>query len=122
MKIARFEDIACWKDARNIVKHIYKLCNMSSFKKDFSLADQTKRSAISIMANIAEGFTRKSNREFIQYLFIAKSSAAELQSHLYIALDQKYLSTQEFQQLYTELDLVQRKISSFIKYLRTTLK
>ena len=74
------------------------------------------------MANIAEGFSRKGNKEFIQFLFIAKSSAAELQSHLYIAVDQGYLEKDQFDELYKELDKVQRKISNFIKYLASTLK
>ena len=74
------------------------------------------------MANIAEGFSRRGNKEFLQFLFIAKSSAAELQSHLYVALDQGYLSKSEFDELYEESDKVQRQISNFIKYLNSTLK
>jgi four helix bundle protein len=72
------------------------------------------------MANIAEVFSRKGNREFVQFLFMAKASAAELQSHLYVALDQKYVGENEFKGLYEELDKVQRKISNLIKYLRST--
>ena len=74
------------------------------------------------MANIAEGFSRRGNREFIQFLFIAKASAAELQSHFYIALDQGYISKSQFEELYGAIDKVQRQISNFIKYLNSTLK
>lgn len=122
MKITRFEDLECWQDAREIVNRVYRVCSVHAFKKDYSLIDQIKRSTISIMANIAEGFSRKGNKEFIQFLFISKSSAAELQSHLYIALDQGYIEKEKFQELYNEADKVQRKISNFIKYLNSTLK
>lgn len=122
MKITRFEDLECWKEARVIVSRVYRVCNVSGLKKDYSLTDQVKRAAISIMANIAEGFSRRGNKEFIQFLFIAKSSAAELQSHLYIALDQNYLDKSQFDELYSALDKVQRMISNFIKYLSSTLK
>ena len=122
MKITRFEDLECWQDARDIVYRVYRVCSVHTFKKDYSLIDQIKRSAISIMANIAEGFSRKGNREFVQFLFISKASAAELQSHLYIALDQGYIEKQKFQELYDEVDKVQRKVSNFIKYLNSTLK
>ncbi|MDQ7786911.1 MAG: four helix bundle protein [Thermodesulfovibrionales bacterium] len=122
MKIERFEDIEAWKEARDIVNSVYGVCRVDGFKKDFSLIDQVKRAAISIMANIAEGFSRKGNKEFMQFLFIAKSSAAELQSHLYVALDQGYIQQEQFDTLYEDIDKVQRKISNFIKYLNTTLK
>lgn len=122
MKITRFEDLECWKEARNIVNIVYRVCRVNGFKRDYSLIDQAKRAAISIMANIAEGFSRKGNKEFIQFLFIAKSSASELQSHLYIALDQGYLDKAGFDELYEEIDKVQRMISNFIKYLNSTLK
>ncbi len=122
MKISRFEDIECWQEARKIVNRVYCVCNVEKFRRDYSLIDQIKRAAISIMANIAEGFSRKGNKEFIQFLFIAKSSAAELQSHLYIAVDQKYISEIEFKGLYEGLDKVQRQISNFIKYLNSTLQ
>jgi len=122
MRISRFEDLECWQDARKIVNRVYSVCSFDGFRRDFSLIDQIKRAAISIMANIAEGFSRKGNKEFIQFLFIAKSSAAELQSHLYVALDQRYLTESDFNGLYEDLDKVQRKISNFIKYLNSTLK
>ncbi len=120
MKITRFEDLECWQEARSIVNDVYRLCHTTGLKSDFTLIDQIKRAVISLMANIAEGFSRKGNREFAQFLFIAKASAAELQSHLYVALDQKYIDENAFKALYEELDKVQRKISNLIKYLRST--
>lgn len=122
MKLSRFEDLERWQEARRIVDRVYRVCSASGFRRDFSLVDQTKRAAISIMANIAEGFSRRGNKEFLQFLFIAKSSAAELQSHFYVALDQGYLTKSEFDELYEESDKVQRQISNFIKYLNSTLK
>jgi four helix bundle protein len=119
--ISRFEDLECWQEGRKIVNRVYRVCSVGSFKRDYSLMDQMKRAAISIMANIAEGFSRRGNKEFIQYLFIAKSSAAELQSHLYVVLDQEYISKSQFDELYEQADKVQRKISNFIKYLKSTL-
>ncbi len=122
MKITRFEDLECWQQARNIVNRVYSVCSVSGFKKEYGLTDQVKRAATSIMANIAEGFSRKGNKEFVQFLFIAKSSAAELQSHLYIAFDQEYISKSQFDELYGEVDKVSRQISNFIKYLNSFIK
>ncbi len=121
-KITRFEDLKCWQQARKIVNGVYGVCSANGFDGDYSLMDQTKRAAVSIMANISEGFSRKGNKEFIQFLFIAKSSAAELQSHLYIALDQGYIGRSQFNDLYEEADKVQRQISNFVKYLNSATK
>jgi len=121
MKINRIEELECWQEARAIVNSVYSVCRVNGFRKDHILINQAKRSAVSIMANIAEGFSRKGNKEFIQFLFIAKASATELQSHLYIALDQKYLKQEKFDELYGDLDKAQRKISNFIKYLNKTI-
>ncbi len=122
MKIEKFEDIEAWQEARNMVNRFYSVCKVIELKKDYSLADQIRRAAISIMANIAEGFSRKSKKEFIQFLYIAKSSAAELQSHLYVALDQGYLDKEKFDDLYGESEKIQRMLPNFIKYLNSTLK
>ena len=121
MKIKRVEELECWQEARAIVNSVYSVCRVNGFKKDHILNNQAKRSALSIMANIAEGFSRKGNKEFIQFLYIAKASATELQSHLYIALDQKYLNLEKFNELYRDLDKAQRKISNLIKYLNTRI-
>jgi four helix bundle protein len=85
MKITRFEDINAWQEARKLVKMVYSVINKSSkFRKDFRLVNQMQDAAVSAMSNIGEGFARRSNREFIQFLFISKSSAAEVQSQLYV--------------------------------------
>ncbi len=93
MKITRFEDIDAWKEARKLVKMVYSVIKRSKeFRKDFRLVNQVQDASVSSMSNIAEGFARKSNREFIQFLYISKSSAAEVQSEFYVALDQDYIT------------------------------
>ena len=122
MKLTRFEDLDCWQEARKLVNSVYGVCSVIESRKDFSLSDQMKRASVSVMANIAEGFSRRGNREFIQFLFVAKSSAAELQSHLYVASDQGYIDEGTFNGLYQDADKIQRQISNLIKYLSSTLK
>lgn len=122
MRITRFEDIEAWQEARKLVKLVYDAINASEkFRKDFRLVNQIQGAAVSSMSNIAEGFARKSNKEFIQYLFISKSSAAEVQSHLYVALDQKYITQETFEKVYAQADVVSKLDSGFIKYLNTQL-
>lgn len=87
--------------------------------KDFGLRDQMRRAAVSVMANIAEGFDGQSDAEFIQFLIYARRSASEVQSHLYVALDQRYLTGEEFDNLYDWAVQVKNLISGFIRYLRT---
>jgi four helix bundle protein len=117
-KIEKFEDIIAWQEARSLANKIYEVCRAIEQKKEYVLSDQIKRASISIMANIAEGFGRRTPKEFAQFLFTSKASASELQSHLYIALDQRCLCDQEFNELYNNLDYIQRLLSNFIKYLR----
>ena len=123
MKITRFEDIDAWQEARKLVKMVYGVINKSSkFRKDFRLVNQVQDAAVSAMSNIAEGFARRSNREFIQFLFISKSSAAEVQSELYVALDQEYINHDDFERIYKQAEVVSRMDSGFIKYLYSQLK
>ena len=123
MKIIRFEEIEAWQEARKLVKLVYDAINASEiFKKDFRLVGQIQGAAVSSMANISEGFARKSNKEFIQYLYISKSSAAEVQSHLYVALDQNYISEKAFKTIYVQAEKVSKMDSGFIKYLNSQLK
>ncbi len=118
MKIERFEDILAWQEARSLVNKIYdEVKNNKAFNTDFRFRDQLTSSAVSIMANIAEGFGRRSNKEFAQFLFVAKGSLAELQSHLYVAMDQKGLSKETFTDIYKQTEVVAKLISKFITYL-----
>lgn len=96
----RFEDIVAWQKARQMTNSIYELSSVEKFSRDFALRDQMRRAAISIMLNIAEGFARKPDKEFSQFLAIAHGSASEVQSALYIALDQNYIDQSEFDELY----------------------
>jgi four helix bundle protein len=118
MKISRFEDLECWKEARTLVRHVYGASGTAEFRKDYGLSGQIQRAAISVMANIAEGFVRRSNKEFIQFLFVAMSSAAEVQSHLYVASDLHYISETQFNEIYSQADKTARIISGLITYLK----
>lgn len=118
MKIERFEDIKAWQEARMLAKLIYDAVRFDKgFKNDYKFREQIQSATVSIMSNIAEGFSRRTTKEFIQFLFIAKGSAAEVQSQLYVALDQGYISRQKFEELYSKSDEVARLTSGFIRYL-----
>ena len=121
MKIKSFEDIEVWQKARIFAVEIYEICKSLEKEKEFSLANQLKRSAVSIMANIAEGFARKTSKEFIQFLFIAKGSAAELQSHLYLLFDLKMIEEHIFSKVKEDVIVIQKMLSNFIRYLKTTI-
>lgn len=116
-KIERFEDIQAWQKARDLNKDIYDITKNAYFLKDFSLRDQIRRASVSIMANIAEGFGRRSNKEFANFLNMAHGSAAEVQCHLYIALDQNYVAQREFEVLFIKAEDVSKMIQSFMNYL-----
>jgi len=118
--INRFEDIIGWQKARQLNTSVYAITAQGAFAKDFGLRDQIRRSSVSIMANIAEGFGRKSDKEFANFLNYAHGSAAETQSHLYVALDLKYLSQEQFDTLYRMLDETSRIVMGFSKHLRGT--
>ena len=117
MLVTRFEDLDVWKGARLLVKEIYQFTFDKSFNQDFALRDQVRRSAISIMANIAEGFERKSNKEFIQFLRYSVASAAETKSHLYVALDLSYITQDQFDKSRNQIDMLSKQLKSFIKHL-----
>ena len=119
MEIVHFEDIECWKEARKLVNMVYEAIRESkAFQNDYRLKDQSIGAATSVMGTIPEGFARRSNREFIQYLFISISSAAELQSHFYVALDQKYVGQEAFDRIYQQAEKVGKMDSNLITYLR----
>lgn len=113
-----FEDLPVWQKARELVKYIYRITKKEAISKDFSLVDQIRRSSTSVMNNIAEGFERGSNAEFIQFLYISKGSAGEARTQLYIALDQEYITQEEFRKGYELCIDVAGQLSGLIDYLK----
>jgi len=116
----RFEDIDAWQKARELTKAIYALSNDGQFARDFGLRDQIRRASVSIMSNIAEGFGRGGNKEFIQFLSTAKGSASEVQAQLYVALDAGYINQDQFQKLYSETEATARMIAGLLRYLQNS--
>jgi len=118
MNISKFEDLPIWQESRIIVNNIYRLIEGSAkLKRDFSLTDQLKRSAYSIMLNIAEGFERSSNKEFANFINISKGSAGEVRCILYILLDNKYIDKPKYEELLSDLENISIKLSNFRKFL-----
>jgi len=115
--IERFEDIKAWQAARDLVSAIYRVTAQGQFAKDFGLRDQVRRASVSVMSNIAEGFERSSDREFRRFLYIAKGSAGEVRSHLFVAVDLGYITAEEFSDLRTKSEEVAKSLSGFITYL-----
>jgi four helix bundle protein len=118
VEIKRFEDIEGWKKARELVSAIYAVSSKGSFAKDSELKDQIRRAAVSVMSSIAEGFERGGDKEFSQFLSLAKASCGEVRSQLYVALDQKYLSEEQFQSISEQTTHVSQLIAGFMRYLR----
>jgi four helix bundle protein len=116
--LKRFEDLSVWQKSREVTREIYNLTAYADFSRDYGLRDQIRRASISIMANIAEGFGRHSDREFANFLNIAHGSVAEVQSHLYVALDLGYLAHDEFSKMYESLNETSKMSYSLAKRLR----
>jgi four helix bundle protein len=117
--ITRFEDIEAWKTAIELSRYVYGVSSVGAFNKDFGLRDQARRAAISVMSNIAEGFENQTQAQFIRYLGLAKGSAGELRSQIYIALDLVYITQEDFNTLFELADKVIRQIARFISYLES---
>lgn len=117
--IERFEDIEAWKEARRLTQEIYRVTKEKVFARDIGLREQLQRASVSVMANIAEGFDCGSDREFVKFLGYSMRSTSELQSHLYVALDQEYLSRESFGRLYMRSIKVKNLIGGFVRYLRS---
>jgi four helix bundle protein len=117
-KIEQFEDIEAWKKAREFTRDIYQITGTNEFARDFGLRDQLRRAAISVMSNIAEGFERDGNKEFQQFLYLAKGSCGEIRAQLYIALDQGYIAHDDFVKLATKALEINRMLAGFITYLQ----
>ncbi|RTY89333.1 four helix bundle protein [Flavobacterium sp. GT3R68] len=121
-KFNSFEEINSWQKARLFNKRIYEITENQTFKKDFDLTRQIRRASISISSNIAEGFERSTDIEFVYFLYIAKASAGEVRSQLYLALDLNYISKLEFEELFEDVSNISKLISGFIKYLNDSQK
>lgn len=117
-KIERFEDVRAWQMARELTNLIYDATETGNFARDFRLKDQIQGACGSIMHNIAEGFDAGTDREFIPFLKYARRSASEVQSQLYLALDRKYISPEQFQDWYDRTTEIKKSINALIAYLR----
>ncbi len=114
----KFEDIESWKRARSLTKNIYQVTATGKFAHDFGLKDQMRRATVSILSNIAEGFERGGDKEFLQFLALAKGSCGEARAQLYAVLDQEYISVVQFETLIRPVTEVSQLISGLMKYLR----
>ena len=117
-KIERFEDLQSWQKARQLANAIYDLTSHPNFAKDVQLRDQIRDAASSVMHNIAEGFDAGTRAEFIRFLKIARRSASEVQSELYLALDRKYITAAELKIGYDLATETKRLVNGMIAYLR----
>ena len=116
--LKRFEDIEAWKKARELTRDVYRCSKVGPFARDFGLRDQVRRAAVSVMSNIAEGFERGGTAEFVQFLAVSKGSAGEVESQLYVALDQEYISEEQFRSLKQTAVSTKRLIAGLMSYLR----
>jgi len=119
MKIEAFEDIEAWKAARTLSRAVHEATRARPPAMDEDLKRQMRKAAISSMANIAEGFDAGTDPEFVRFLRMARRSATEVQSHLYVALDEKYVKKEQFGPLYAQAKKVKELIGGFIRYLRS---
>src|SRR5579863_3124026 len=115
----RFEEIKGWQRARELVREVYQTCGASPLARDGALRDQLCRAAVSVMSNIAEGFSRKTDRDFAHFLDMARGSCGEVQSLLYVALDTQQISQAQFDKLYESADATTSMISRLSQYLRS---
>jgi four helix bundle protein len=118
MKITKFKEIEAWQLARELTREVSSLTKKPGFSKDFGLKNQIREAAGSSMHNIGEGFDAESNAEFVRFLRYAKRSCTEVQSELYVALDQEYITAEEFQETYDLAGRTRAAIRGFINYLR----
>ena len=116
-KFGSFEEINSWQKARIFNKRLYQITENSNFKKDFDFIRQIRRASISISSNIAEGFERNTDKEFIYFLYVTKASAGEILSQLYLAFDLEYITKEEFETLLESVTEISKLLSGFIKYL-----
>jgi len=117
-KVEKFEDIQAWQLAREVTNLVYAASASGNFSRDFGLSNQMRRASVSILSNITEGFERGGNKEFLQFLAVAKGSCGEVRTQIYVALDQNYIDEKQFAEITEKLKEISRLISGFIKYLQ----
>lgn len=117
--ITRFEEIEAWQTARELTKLIYSLTGGDKFSRDFGLKDQIRRASVSVMSNISEGFESQTQVQFIRYLGIAKASAGEVRSQLYVSHDLGYITKEQFSKAFALAEKASRQTARFIAYLET---
>ena len=120
MKVSRFEDLEIWQLARELFKRIFQLTSQGPFCNDFKFRDQIRDSSGSVSDNIAEGFERGGNKEFVQFLSIAKGSCGEVRNQSYRAFDINYIQQDVLDELLERTDIISRKITNLIKSIRTS--
>jgi four helix bundle protein len=121
MIVRKFEDLIFWQKARTLTKAIYTYTRENDeFKRDYGLKDQIQRSCVSVMSNIAEGFGRSGNSEFMQFLYIAKGSLSEVRSQLYVASDLGYITNQDFKKAFDMTEEIYRLINAFVKSIKNS--
>ncbi len=119
-KVQKFEELIAWQKARVLTKAIYETTNQANFAKDFGLRDQIRRASVSVMSNIAEGFERRTRRDFAHFLTMAKASAGEVRSQLYVAYDVSYIAEPGFTELIALSEEVSRIIAGLSKSIERT--
>jgi four helix bundle protein len=119
MKIDRFEDLEAWKNARLLTKRVYAMVRESGANRDYRFRDQITAASVSVMNNIAEGFDSQSNNEFIRFLVYSRRSCSEVHNCLYVALDQEYITSTEYDALSALTCQTRKLIDGFLRYLRS---
>ncbi len=116
--VSAFEELEVWKKARVLTKNVYELTKKEMFFRDYTLREQIRRASVSIMSNIAEGYERDGNKEFVQFLSIAKGSVGEVRSQLFLAYDLGYLDQNKFKEFYDQTRVISKMLANFIIYLK----
>jgi four helix bundle protein len=114
--ITRFEELMAWQTARRLTRYIYRLSATGPMARDFGLRDQMRRASVSVMSNIAEGFDSRTQPMFVEFLGRAKASAGELRAQAYVAVDVGYVTEQQFDELFDEIDKCSRQIGRLMVY------
>lgn len=120
-RIQKFENLDAWRKARELSNLVYKVTKFNQFARDYGLCNQIRRASVSVLSNIAEGFERANDKEFIRFLKIAKGSCGEVRAQLYIAFDLGYITIDEFSTMTSKATDVCRMIAGLIKYLQRSV-